>query len=181
MIFHPTPLAGVWLIEPQPMADRRGFFARTFCAREFAQRGLNAQLSQCSISHNRRRGVLRGLHYQAQPLPEAKLVRCSRGRIFDVAVDLRPASPTRGQWFAAELDADNRRALYIPEGCAHGFQTLVDDSEVFYQISADYRPQLSRGIRWDDPTLAIRWPLPGSAILSERDRTLPLLQEVLPC
>ncbi len=179
MIFHRTGLDGAYLIEPERLSDERGFFARTWCAEEFARHGLDPAMSQCSMSFNLDRGTLRGLHYQAPPYAEAKLVRCTRGRVFDAIVDLRPASPTRNRWFAAELSADNGLTMYAPKGFAHGFQTLEDDSELFYQISAPYRPEAIRGLRWDDPTIAVPWPLPDPTI-SERDRTLPLL-ETLPC
>ena len=174
MIFRATELADVWVIEPERHVDARGFFARTWCRREFETRGLNPGVVQCNVSWNAMRGSVRGLHYQTAPHAEAKLVRCTRGAIWDVAVDLRPASPTFQRWTAVELTADNRHALYIPEGCAHGFQTLADDTEVFYQMSAFHEPAAERGVRWNDPTLAIRWPL-ETAALSDRDRTLPLL------
>ena len=156
MIFEPTGIGGVWVIEPERFEDERGFFARTWDTGEFEQRGLNGRLVQCSISHNGHRGTLRGLHYQAAPHEEAKLVRCTAGAIFDVAVDLRPDSPTYTRWFGVELSADNRLALYIPEGCAHGFLTLADDSEVMYQISELWAPDAARGVRWDDPAFRIR-------------------------
>lgn len=172
MRFEPTPIAGLWLIEPAPVADDRGLFVRTYCRQTFADRGLVDSFSQCSLSFNHRRGTLRGLHWQASPQAETKLVRCSQGAIWDVAVDLRRSSPTFGQWFAAELTADNRRMLYIPEGLAHGFQTLADRSEVHYQISVPYQAKLARGVRWDDPTLKIAWPLAVS-MMSLRDAQLP--------
>jgi len=177
MIFRETALAGVWVIEPEPHADERGFFARTWCAREFEARGLNPALAQCSVSWNRARGTVRGLHYQAAPHEEAKLVRCTRGAIHDVAVDLRPGSPTRHRWIAVELTGDNRRMLFVPEGVAHGFQTLVDDTEVFYQISRAFHPDAQRGVRWHDPALGIAWPL-HDAIVSARDAALPLLADL---
>lgn len=167
-----TPLAGVVLVEPNRISDERGFFARTFCARSFRDRGLDPAVAQCSVSFNRRRGTVRGMHYQADPHGEAKLVRCTRGAIHDVIVDVRPGSATRGRWYGIDLDADNRRGLFIPAGFAHGFQTLADDTEVFYQISTDYVAEAARGIRHDDPTLAIVWPLAVS-VISERDHTLP--------
>lgn len=175
MIFKPTEIAGVLVIEPEPHADGRGHFARTFCTEEFAGRGLPTAFAQCSTSYNRRRGTLRGLHFQAAPFAEAKLIRCTRGRVFDVAVDLRPGSTTYRRWTAVELDAEGGRQVFIPEGCAHGFQTLADDSELFYQITAPYRPEAVRGLRWDDPALAIAWPaIPP--ILSDRDAALPMLE-----
>ena len=170
MIFREAAVAGVFVIEPEPREDNRGFFARTWCQREFAQHGLNPRLVQTSISFNRRRGTLRGMHYQMPPHAEAKLIRCTRGAIWDVALDLRPASPTYRQHFGVELSAENRAALYIPEGVAHGFQTLVDETEVLYQMSEFYAPEAGRGIRFDDPAFAIPWPLP-EPILLERDRT----------
>lgn len=172
MLFIETKLAGVYIIELEKIEDDRGFFARTFCQREFEAHGLNPRIAQCSVSFNRRKGTLRGMHYQAAPYEESKLVRCTMGAIYDVAVDLRPDSLTHKQWMAVELTEDNRRALYIPAGCAHGFQTLVDDAEVYYQISEFYHPEVAKGIRWDDPAFAITWPLPDP-VLSERDRSYP--------
>src|SRR3954470_11791797 len=143
-----TPLAGSHIIELERLIDERGFFARTWCADEFRNMGLNPQLSQCSISWNACRGTLRGMHYQAEPYAECKLVRCSAGAIYDVIVDLRPSSPTYRNWFAVELSAENRKMVYVPEGFAHGFQTLADDTEIVYQISESYRPEYARGVRW---------------------------------
>lgn len=178
MKFLPTPLAGAYLVELEPLEDERGFFARSFCQNEFRALGLDPVVAQCNVSFNRRRGTLRGLHYQAEPHAEAKLVRCTRGAIWDVIVDLRSNSPTARQWFAAELTAENRRSLYVPAGFAHGFQTLADDTEVFYQMSEFYHPEAARGIRWDDPVLAIPWPI-KDAVVSPRDRGFPRLDEVL--
>ena len=172
MIFVPTPLPGVFVVEPERREDERGFFARTFCAREFAERGLESRVAQCSVSFNPRRATLRGLHYQAAPHAEAKLVRCTRGEIFDVAVDLRPDSPAFRRHLGLILSAEDRRMLYVPAGCAHGFETLTDDCEVFYQISEPHTPEAARGVRWDDPAFAIPWPLPP-AVISERDRAYP--------
>jgi len=170
--FVQTGLAGAWLIEPEPIADARGLFARTFCEREFAGRGIAFRVVQCSTSFNALRGTLRGMHYQEGAAAEDKLVRCTMGAIHDVIVDLRPGSPTRLKWYAAELSAHNRRALFAPKGFAHGFMTLVEASEVFYQMSAFYDPAAARGVRWNDPALGIRWP--GiEPILSERDRAYP--------
>jgi dTDP-4-dehydrorhamnose 3,5-epimerase len=172
MIFRHTEIAGVWVIEPERLEDERGFFARTWDPKELGQRGLNPELAQCSISYNRARGTLRGLHYQAAPYEEAKLVRCTAGAIFDVAVDLRPGSSTLREWFGAELSAENRLALYVPQGCAHGFLTLEDDSEVHYQISQAYVPEAARGARWDDAAFGITWP--GEVVvINERDRSYP--------
>jgi len=172
--FVPTPLAGAFVVELELIEDERGFFARSFCQNEFRARGLDPVVAQCNVSLNRSRGTLRGLHYQAPPHEEAKLVRCTRGAIWDVIIDLREGSPTRWKPFSNELTADNRRALYVPRGFAHGFQTLADDSEVLYQISEFYHPECSRGLRWDDPALGIRWPLPDP-VVSARDRAYPLL------
>lgn len=174
MKFAPTPLAGAQVIELERMEDERGFFARSFCEEEFRRHGLDPAVAQCNVSWNRRRGTLRGLHFQAAPHEEAKVVRCTRGAMWDVIVDLRESSATRLEWFAAELTADNRRALYVPKGFAHGFQTLADDTEVLYQMSESYRADLGRGVRWNDPRLGIRWPLPDP-ILSARDQGYPLL------
>ena len=174
MRFIPTKLPGAFLIEPEPRADDRGFFARTFCVREFREHGLVTQFVQCSISVNRQAGTLRGMHYQLPPSCEAKLVRCTAGAIFDVIVDLRRDSPTYLQHFGVDLTAPNRRALYVPEMFAHGFQTLEDETEVFYQISEFYAPDKSTGLRFDDPKLAIHWPRP-IATISEKDHLWPLL------
>lgn len=168
MRFTPLSVAGSYLVEPEPVEDARGFFARTFCSDEFAHHGLNPALVQCSVSYNRRAGTLRGMHYQQPPHAEAKLVRCTAGAIYDVVLDLRPDSPSYLRWDARELGADNRRAVYIPEGCAHGFLTLADASEVFYQMSAPYHPAAAAGVRWDDPAFSIEWPA-ADIIISERD------------
>jgi dTDP-4-dehydrorhamnose 3,5-epimerase len=171
MRFLPTPLPGAWVIEPEQLDDERGWFARTFDADEFHARGLNPAIVQCNASFNARRGTLRGMHYQAAPHGESKLVRCVRGAIFDVAVDLRADSPTRGRWHGVELSGENRRAYYIPAGLAHGFQTLTDGCEVLYQMGHRYVPDAARGVRFDDPAFAIEWPDPhGERIVSERDR-----------
>jgi dTDP-4-dehydrorhamnose 3,5-epimerase len=172
--FLPTPLAGCHVVDLECLEDERGFFARSFCQDEFRKHGLQPEIAQCNVSWNRRRGTLRGLHFQAAPHEEAKVVRCTRGAIWDVVVDLREGSATRLRWHAVELSAENRRALYVPEGFAHGFQTLADDSEVLYQMSESYYPELARGVRWDDPRLGIKWPLPDP-ILSARDRSYALL------
>ena len=172
MIFIKTPLAGAYVIEPELLADVRGFFARTWCHREFEAHGLNPRLVQCNISFNRRKGTLRGMHYQEAPFAEAKLVRCTRGALHDVILDLRPASPTYRQHFAAVLTAENRKMLYVPEGCAHGFQTLEDDTEIFYQVSEYYAPDYARGVRWNDPAFAIPWPEDERTIL-DRDNSYP--------
>ena len=173
MRFVATELRGVVVVELEEHVDERGSFARTWCREEMAAAGLAGDLAQCSISRNPRAGTLRGLHFQRAPHEEAKLVRCTRGAIFDVAVDLRPDSETRGQWVGVELDDRTGRALYIPEGCAHGFQTLVDDTEVAYMISAAYVPEAAAGVRWDDPALAIGWPGAETRTISDRDRGWP--------
>lgn len=172
MIFTETPIPGAYVIKAEPRIDERGFFARTWCREEFEARGLEPHLAQCSISHNHRIGTLRGMHFQREPHEEAKLVRCTAGAIFDVLLDLRPGSPTRLRWFATELTAVNRISLYVPKGVAHGFQTLLDDTEVFYQISELHCPDFASGVRWDDSAFGIRWPLPDP-ILSPRDRSYP--------
>ncbi len=175
MRFVETAIAGVVVVELEEHEDERGSFARTWCRDEMAAAGLASELAQCSLSRNHRAGTLRGLHFQRAPHEEAKLVRCTRGAMFDVAVDLRPGSPTRGEWFGVRLDPESGRALYVPEGCAHGFQTLVDETELSYLISERYDADLARGVRWDDPSLAIAWPSCERRVISERDRTLPLL------
>jgi dTDP-4-dehydrorhamnose 3,5-epimerase len=175
--FEELALPGAYAIELEILDDRRGFFARTFSQDEFRAHGLNPEVVQCNLSYNRRRGTLRGLHFQAQPHPEAKLVHCTRGAIFDVIVDLRPDSATRGRWLSIELRSEDHRLLYVPEGFAHGFQTLTDDAEVSYLMSNAYHAELARGVRWNDPELAIRWPLPDP-IISDRDRSLPPLAQL---
>jgi dTDP-4-dehydrorhamnose 3,5-epimerase len=168
MIFRPTELPGVVVVDLEVHADARGAFARTYCRDEFERAGIAFTTVQCNLSRNIRRGTLRGLHYQAAPAGEPKLVRCTRGAVFDVAVDLRPQSPAYCRWAAAELSADNGRALFIPEGCAHGFLTLADASDVFYQMGAAYAPALARGARWNDPAFAIAWPF-APEVIAPRD------------
>ena len=170
MIFEPAPLQGAFVLRLERREDERGFFARSFCESDFRAHGLNPAVAQCNVSWNRRKGTLRGLHYQAKPHEEAKLVRCTRGAVWDVIVDLREGSPTRLRWHALELSADNRLALYVPEGFAHGFQTLQDDCEVLYQMAESYHADLARGVAWNDPRLGIAWPI-AEPILSERDRS----------
>jgi dTDP-4-dehydrorhamnose 3,5-epimerase len=170
VLFIETKLAGVYIIELEKMEDDRGFFARTFCQEEFMAHGLNARVVQCSTSFNLRKGTLRGMHYQVAPYEESKLVRCTMGAIYDVAVDLRRGSTTFKQWVAVELTGENHRMLYIPEGCAHGFQTLEDNTEVAYQISEFYHPESARGVRWDGPAFGISWPF-STIVLSRRDRS----------
>ncbi len=175
MTFHETRLAGLYTIDWEPLHDERGFFARTFCRREFEARGLNGTVAQSSVSYTRQRGTLRGMHYQEAPHGEAKLIRCVRGAVYDVAIDLRPDSVTFRQWAAVELRAAPGRVasmLYVPEGFAHGFQTLEDDTELLYQMSEFYTPEAARGVRWDDPAFGVQWPEPVR-VMSERDRDYP--------
>jgi|ERR1700733_4172382 len=172
MTFHETKLPGIFEVHLELKCDERGSFARSWCEKEFRSKGLNPRLVQCSVSFNTRKGTLRGLHYQAAPYPEAKLVRCTRGAIYDVVVDLRPHSPTFKEWTGATLTATNRRMLYIPEECGHGFLTLEDETEVLYQMSEFYHPELARGVRWDDPAFKILWPSEAE-LISDRDRAYP--------
>jgi dTDP-4-dehydrorhamnose 3,5-epimerase len=172
MIFSETELAGVFVLDPERHHDARGHFARTFCVEEYRARGLDARVAQMSTSYNAKRHTLRGLHYQAAPDGEAKTVRCVRGAIHDVVVDLRPTSPSFRRWLGIELSADNGRAVYLPEGIAHGFLTLTDGAEVSYVMSTPHAPGAARGLRWDDPALGIRWPA-RPAVLSERDAAYP--------
>jgi len=172
VLFAETLIKGAYIIDLVRHEDGRGFFARSWCQREFEEHGLNPKMVQCNISFNNRRGTLRGMHYQAAPFEEARLVRCLAGAIYDVIIDLRSNSPTFKKWLAIELTANNRRALFIPEGLAHGFQTLADDTEVFYQMSEFYTPDAARGLRWDDPAFGIEWPI-ETLIISEKDRTYP--------
>jgi dTDP-4-dehydrorhamnose 3,5-epimerase len=171
MTFEETPIPGAWLVGLEQTIDERGFFARLFCSDEFAERGLATEFAQISDSLSTERGTLRGMHYQAAPA-EAKLVRCIRGSIFDVAIDLRADSPTFKQWFSVELSAENRLMVYVPEGCAHGFLTLEADTELLYFITAPYQAEYQRGVRWDDPAFAIDWPT-APALVSVRDRSFP--------
>ena len=172
MIFTETSLADAYVIEPERLEDDRGFFARVWCEREFLAHGLETKIAQSSISLNRRGGTLRGMHYQVAPHAEAKLVRCTRGAVHDVIIDLRPGSATFKRHFAVVLTSSAHRMLYVPQGFAHGFQTLEDDTEVFYQMSEFHAPDSARGVRWNDPAFAIRWP-DANPILSERDRDFP--------
>jgi dTDP-4-dehydrorhamnose 3,5-epimerase len=173
MRFRETTIPGVLVIELERLKDGRGFLARTFCEQEFSAHGLVDRFVQCSVSYNEDKGTLRGMHFQAAPHAEAKLVRCTAGAIFDVAVDLRAGSPQLARWFGVELTAENRRMLYIPQGCAHGFQTLAAGSEVLYQISEFHDPNAARGVRWDDPAFAISWPQEPHRLLCERDASYP--------
>jgi dTDP-4-dehydrorhamnose 3,5-epimerase len=172
VIFTEKKLQGAFLIEPEKFEDERGFFARTWCKREFQAHHLNPNLVQCSTSFTAKKGVLRGMHFQAPPHEEAKLVRCTMGAIYDVIVDLRTNSETFTQWISVELSAENRKMIYVPEGFAHGFLTLKDNTEVFYQMSEFYVPECARGVRWNDPAFSIQWPI-DVRFLSNRDRTFP--------
>ncbi len=172
MIFIETHLKSAFLIEPERIADDRGFFARTWCQKEVASRGLETRLVQCNISYNPRKGTLRGMHFQTRPWEEVKIVRCTRGKIYDVIIDLRPASSTFKKWFGVTLSEEKRNMLYIPKGFAHGFITLADQAEVFYQMSEFYSPDHARGVRWNDPAFSISWPVEVRQIC-ERDRNYP--------
>ena len=172
MKFHATKLPGVFEIHLEPMRDERGFFARTWCRSEFEEHGLESALVQCNISFNTRKGTLRGMHYQAAPFAETKLVRCTQGSICDVVLDLRPQSPTFKRWVAVTLTEENRNMVYVPKGCAHGFLTLQDETEVFYQMSEVYNAESARGVRWNDPTFAIAWP-EKVEVISDRDHNYP--------
>lgn len=172
MIFSAAPLCGVYVIEMEKYTDERGYFARSWCATEFAEYHLDAHLVQCSVSFNRSAGTLRGMHFQVPPYGETKLVRCTRGIMFDVALDLRPHSPTFLKWFGAELTAENGKMLYIPKGFAHGFQTLADATEVLYQMPDYYVPEAARGVRWNDSLFGINWPRTVTTI-SRRDQEFP--------
>jgi dTDP-4-dehydrorhamnose 3,5-epimerase len=178
MRFDSLDLDGAFAIKSEPVVDERGEFCRFFSAREFAARGLADRFVQHSVSRNARRGTVRGIHYQAAPFLETKLVRCIRGAVFDVIVDLRPESPSYRRWCGIELSAANRTAVYVPQGCAHGFQTLVDDCELEYLITPEYVAAAARGVRWDDPLVAVEWPIRTGIIISERDRQLPSVDAV---
>lgn len=175
MIFEETKIGGVIEVRLNRIGDERGFFARSWCRKEFEEAGLESDLVQCSISFNSRKGTLRGMHYQTAPFAETKLVRCTKGAIYDVILDLRADSRTFKQWVAVTLSDENRNMIYIPKGCAHGFLTLSDDSEIFYQMSEYYHPEAARGVRWNDPEFGIEWP-EQVAVMSDRDRTLPDFQ-----
>lgn len=177
MIFSETELRGAYRVDVDPKRDDRGSFARVFCGREFAEHGLRSTFVQCNLSSNRKKGTLRGLHFQTAPHAECKLVRCTRGSVFDVIVDVRPRSTTFGRWSGVELSHHNQRMLYVPEGFAHGYLTLEDDTDVFYQVSVEYCPDAESGLRYDDLEVGIVWPFPPS-ILSDRDRRLPRLTEI---
>ena len=173
MRFTPTRLDGVFVIELERHEDERGFFARTWCRDEFANHGLVSHLAQCSLSRNSSSGTLRGMHFQSAPYEETKVVRCTAGAIFDVIIDLRADSETQGEWLAVELRADEGNALYVPEGFAHGFQTLADETDVLYMIADPYVPDAASGVRWDDPAFGIQWPGAEVRTISDRDRSWP--------
>jgi dTDP-4-dehydrorhamnose 3,5-epimerase len=173
MIFKETELHGAYIIDIEPIEDSRGFFARAWATDEFAEQGLNSSLVHVNLAYNHRSGTLRGMHYQVAPYEEAKFIRCTRGAIYDIIIDLRRDSPTYKKWTGVELTAENRRAFYVPEGFAHGYQTLVDDTETFYLVSQHYSPESERGVRWDDPTFAIEWPKSDSRVISDKDRSWP--------
>ena len=173
IIFTETKLKGAFIVDPERFEDARGFLARSFSAKEFESRGLNPRIAECNISFSKKRYTVRGMHFQHPPFAQAKLVRCSKGAIYDAIVDLRPESPTFKQWIGEELTAENRRILYVPEGFAHGFQTLADDTEVFYQMTNFYNPGSEGGVRWNDPVFAIDWPATDGVTINERDQNYP--------
>jgi dTDP-4-dehydrorhamnose 3,5-epimerase len=177
MKFTEIAIAGAYVIDIDPFRDERGFFARSWCAEEYARNGLNGHVMQSGVSYNLRKGTLRGMHYQEAPFAEAKTIRCTRGRIYDVILDIRPLSATYKRWSAFELTAENRRMLYVPEGVAHGFQTLEDDTEVTYLMSQSYEPASARGVRWNDPAFGIKWMPIDTFIISEKDRQFDLWRE----
>ena len=177
MLFIETKLKGAFVIELEKYSDDRGFFSRAWCQKEFKEQGINSQFVQANIGFSKNSGTIRGIHYQIAPFEEAKLVRCIRGAIFDVVLDLRPELPSFKQWFGVELRDENRKMLYVPEGCAHGYQTLVDNTEVFYQVSQVYSPESERGIRWNDPEFDIEWPIDEDLVISEKDQNWPDFME----
>ena len=173
IIFRETKLKGAFVVEPEKFEDERGFFARSFSDKEFAAHGINPRMVECNISFNKKKHTIRGMHFQSAPYAQAKLVRCTQGAIYDAMIDLRPDSPTYKQWIAEELTAKNGLMFYVPEGFAHGFQTLEDDTEVFYQVSAHYLPASCGGVRWDDPTFAVKWRTMEGVTVNERDQNYP--------
>jgi dTDP-4-dehydrorhamnose 3,5-epimerase len=175
MIFSPTSIEGVKVVDPTPRNDERGRFMRAWCIREFRDHAIEFVPVQANLGFSFRKGTTRGMHFQLDPAPEAKLIRCTRGSMFDVALDLRSGSKTLGNWFGTELSAENGRMLYVPEGCGHGYQTLEDNTEMYYMTSAFYSPEAARGVRFDDPAFGIHWPLPAT-VVSEQDRNWPLFQ-----
>jgi dTDP-4-dehydrorhamnose 3,5-epimerase len=172
LIFTETKIKGVFIIEPELIKDERGFFSRSFCQDEFEKQGLETSIVQCNISYNKKKGTLRGMHYQAPPHEEVKMVSCTKGAIYDVVLDLRKESEMYGRWLSIELTDENNKTLYIPKGCAHGFQSLMDNTIVYYQMMEGYHPECARGIRWDDPAFGIQWPF-RKAIISEKDSNFP--------
>lgn len=179
MIFNQTKIKGAYLIDIKRIADERGFFGRAFCQREMKDMGLNDRIAQTNLSSNPVKGTLRGLHYQVAPHEESKLVRCTRGSLFDVVVDLRKESETYGQWFGVVLKADNFQMLYVPEGCAHGFLTLEDHTDIMYEVSEFYAPNAERGLLWNDPEIGIQWPM-EPILISEKDKQQPSFQKIAP-
>ena len=173
IIFTETKLKGAFVIDPERFADSRGFFARSFSEKEFENQGINPRMAECNISFSKKRYTIRGMHYQSAPHAQAKLVRCTKGAIYDVIIDLRPESPTFKQWIGEELTEDNRRMLYAPAGFAHGFQTLVDNTEVFYQVSEFYAPKAEGGVRWNDPVFGIEWRATDGITINDRDQSYP--------
>jgi dTDP-4-dehydrorhamnose 3,5-epimerase len=180
MILRPTELDGTFVIELEPIEDERGFFARAWCREEFEEHGLETEIEQCNVAFNRRSGTLRGLHFQRPPHAETKIVRCTSGALYDVVVDLRSGSPTYLQWIAVTLTAENRLALYIPAGLAHGYQTLRDDTEASYLHSTRYAPDSAAGVLWNDPAFVIEWPEADDRVISERDRLWPAYDPARP-
>ena len=174
MVFMKTEFSDVWIIDPSPQEDNRGRFVRAWCSREFSQHGIEFSPVQANLGFSVSKGTVRGLHYQDSPALEAKLIRCTRGAMFDVALDLRPESPTFGKWYGTVLSAENGRMIYVPERCAHGYQTLEDETEMYYMTSAFYTPSAARGARFDDPAFGIRWPLPAT-VVSQQDLNWPLV------
>ena len=173
IIFTETKLKGAFIVDPEKFEDERGFLSRSFSAKEFESHGLNPRIAECNISFSKKRYTIRGMHFQRSPFAQAKLVRCTKGAVYDVIIDLRPDSPTFKQWIGEELTAENRRMLYVPEGFAHGFETLEDDSEVFYQISNAYNPGSEGGVRWNDPVFGIKWPAMDGITINTRDQNYP--------
>ena len=173
MKFQETKVKGAFVIEPEPFEDDRGYFNRAFCAREFEQAGLLTNIVQANMAGSRDKGTLRGMHYQVSPYEETKIFRCIKGAVFDVVLDVRPDSPSYGEWYGVELTPENRKMLYVPGGCAHGYLTLKDNTEVYYLVSEYYQPDAERGIRWNDPRFNIEWPLTENLTLSDKDKAWP--------
>jgi len=176
MIFNETKIKGVYIIKPELLTDERGFFARSFCREEFRSNGLDTDIVQCNISYNKKKGTLRGMHYQVPPFEEAKIISCTKGSIYDVVVDLRRDSLTYCQWVATDLSDKNFKMMYIPRGCAHGFQTLEDNTMIYYQMTEFFRPECAQGVRWDDPVFKIDWPIIQKMIISEKDKKISNIQ-----